>query len=348
MSRATFISRVSSQSVRAASSAPTFQLAQSRSFMSAGGLTDRWPINQVNKVLNVCPQGKRMVIERLGRFSTVKEPGWFIAVPVLDKIAYVVDMREKAIEIIPQPAITKDNVSLDVSGNLFVRFTDPHRAAYGSINPLYAVVQSAQSAMRSSIGSLELDEILHSRQHLNDKIRIDLQDVCKPWGLEVSRYEIVEISPDREIQRAMDKQAIAERDRREQVAYAEGLKKASVLESEGEKLKKQNESEGELIKIRNEAQAQKEKSVLEAEGEAAAVTLRAKAQADAIKQIAAALEGKGEMAAQLEVARDYVKMYGEMGSKSNTMLFMEKPGDMSSLMAQAAAVMTETNKVISK
>merc|ERR1712166_47929 len=317
MSRATFISRVSSQSVRAASSAPTFQLAQTRSFMSAGGLTDRWPINQVNKVLNVCPQGKRMVIERLGRFSTVKEPGWFIAVPVLDKIAYVVDMREKAIEIIPQPAITKDNVSLDVSGNLFVRFTDPHRAAYGSINPLYAVVQSAQSAMRSSIGSLELDEILHSRQHLNDKIRIDLQDVCEPWGLEVSRYEIVEISPDREIQRAMDKQAIAERDRREQVAYAEGLKK-------------------------------EEKSVLEAEGEAAAVTLRAKAQADAIKQIAAALEGKGEMAAQLEVARDYVKMYGEMGSKSNTMLFMEKPGDMSSLMAQAAAVMTETNKVISK
>lgn len=316
--------------------------------MSAGGLSDRWPVSQVNKVLNVCPQGKKMVVERLGRFHTIKDPGWFIALPVLDKISYVVDIREKAIEVMPQPAITKDNVSLDVSGNVFVRFTDAYNAAYGSINPLYAVMQSAQSAMRSSIGALELDEILHARQHLNDKIRIELQDAAEPWGMEISRYEIVEISPDREIQRAMDKQAVAERDRREQVLAAEGMKRASVLESEGEKLRKQNESEGELIKIRNEAQAQKEKSVLEAEGEAAAVALRATAQANAIKQIAAALEGKGQMAAQLDVARDYVTMYGEMGKQSNTMLFMDKPGDITSLMAQAAAVVSETNKITSE
>lgn len=301
----------------------------------------RWPLTKANTVLNVCPQGNHMVIERLGKFSSIKDPGWFIAIPVLDKISYTVDTREKAIEIMPQPAITKDNVSLGVSGNLFVRFVDPYRAAYGSVNPLYAVTQSAQSAMRSSIGSLELDEILSARQHLNDKIRQDLQDAAEPWGLEISRYEIVEISPDPEIQRAMDKQAVAERDRREQVLAAEGMKRAEILESEGIKQRKQNESEGELIKIRNEAQAAKEQVILQAQGEAESVELRAAAQANALKRIAEALshhQGKGEVAAQLEVARQYIEMYGEMGKESNTMLFMDKAGDVNSLMAQAATV----------
>jgi len=233
-----------------------------------------------------------MVIERLGRYSSTKPPGWFLLIPAIDKIAYVVDMREKAIEIRPQPAITKDNVSLGVSGNVFVQFTDPQRAAYGSINPLYAVTQSAQAAMRSAIGSLELDEILRARSQLNDKIRVGLQDAAAPWGLVINRYEIVEITPDKDIQRAMDKQAVAERDRREQVLAAEGMKRSQVLQSEGEKLRKQNESEGELIKVRNEAQARKERSVLEAEGEAKAVTLKAEAQAEAIQRVASALEGK--------------------------------------------------------
>lgn len=148
-------------------------------------------------------QGSTMVVERLGRFDSVQESGWFIAIPFIDRISYVVDMREKAIEIQPQPAITRDNVSLDVSGNVFVQFVDPEAAAYGSFNPVYGITQHAQSAMRAAIGKLELDEILHARQTLNEQVCNTLREAAEPWGIAVKRYEITEILPDREIQIAM-------------------------------------------------------------------------------------------------------------------------------------------------
>lgn len=175
-------------------------------------------------------------------------------------------------------------------------------------------------------------------------MRVCVCDVCLSLTHTHTQYEITEISPDREIQMAMDKQAVAERDRREQVLAAEGNKRSAVLESEGVKLRKQNESEGELIKVRNEAQAQKERTILVAEGDAEAQALRAEAEARAIRTIADALGGEGRAAAQLEVAREYIKMYGQLSGKSNTMLFTERPGDVGSLVAQAAAVFGETKK----
>lgn len=201
--------------------------------------------------------------------------------------------------------------------------------------------------MRSAIGQLELDDILHMRAKINAEILANLEVAADPWGLEVLRYEITEVSPDVEIQRAMDKQAVAERDRREQVLSAEGNKRSEVLQSEGIKLRKQNESEGELIKVRNEAQAMKERLILEATGKAEATLLQANAQAEAIRVVAEAMKAEGGMnAAQLELARDYVSMYGEMGSTSNTMIFSDKPGDMNSLVAQAAAVFSSTNQML--
>jgi regulator of protease activity HflC (stomatin/prohibitin superfamily) len=128
-----------------------------------------------------------MVVERLGKLHSIHESGWFIAVPVLDKIAYRVDMRERSIVIDPQSAITKDNVSVEVSGNLYVQFVDPEKAAYGSKNPLYSVRQFAQSSMRSAIGELELDEILHARAALNRMISASVQDAAESWGLHVKR-----------------------------------------------------------------------------------------------------------------------------------------------------------------
>jgi regulator of protease activity HflC (stomatin/prohibitin superfamily) len=323
-----------------------------RSFFSAanddysrGGYREEWPLESSNTILNIVPQGTRVVVERFGKFHAVKTPGFFFAIPIVDRLAYVVDMREKAIAIAPQPAITKDNVSVDVSGNVYTRFTDPYNAAYGSFDPLYAVYQHAQASMRAAIGKLDLDDILHARAQLNTDVTNTLQDAATPWGLEILRYEITEIAPDREIQIAMDKQAVAERDRREQVLSAEGHKRAAVLESEGIKLRKQNESEGELIKVRNEAQAAKERTVLQAEGDAEAQTLRAEAEARAIRIVAAAIaEGDGIKAAQLDVARQYIDMYGQLSGKSNTMLFTERPGDVPSLIAQAAAVLSGTPK----
>ena len=261
---------------------------------SRGGFTDVWPQSSANTVLNVCPAGSCMVIERLGKFHRVQQPGLFLALPWVDRIAYVVDMREKAMEIEPQPAITKDNVSVDVSGNVFVKFFDPERAAYGSFNPLYAMRQNAQASMRAAIGRMELDEILHARAELNARVTEDLSEAAQPWGLDIMRYEITEISPDQEIQIAMDKQAVAERDRREQVLAAEGLKRSEVLKSEGVKMRLQNESEGDLIRVKNEAEAEKFKLLMEAEGEAQATLAKAKAQAEAIRIVGEAVETAAE------------------------------------------------------
>lgn len=266
---------------------------------------DRWPKAKANTILNICPQGYMMVVERLGKLNSIEQGGWFLAVPGLDSIRYVIDMREKALSITPQSAITKDNVHVHVSGNLYCQFIDAERAAYGSKNPLYAVKQQAQSAMRAAIGEMELDEILHARAKLNAYIRESVQGSAQAWGLEIKRYEITEVSPDKFITEAMDKQAAAERERRKKVLEAEGNKKSQELESEGTKIKMTNESEGMLIKITNEAEARKREILLHAEGEASAKIALATAQAEAIRTIALALsEANAAEAAKLAVAKE--------------------------------------------
>ena len=299
-----------------------------------------WPIRKTNTIFNIVPQGHMYVVERLGKLHSIQNSGFFLAIPLVDTISYVIDIRERALDIAPQAAITRDNVSVEVAGNLFVRFLDPEKAAYGALNPLYSVTQHAQSAMRSAIGEMELDEILHGRAKLNALIKGSLQEAAEPWGLEVRRYEITEITPDQQIRIAMDKQAAAERDRREQVLRAEGAKRRAELESEGLRISLSNESEGSLIKVRNEAEATKSRMLLEAQGQAEAIRLTAQAQAEALAKISAELNKPGGTeAARLALAREYVEMYGEMGKQSNTILFNERPADVSALMAQAMTAM---------
>lgn len=305
----------------------------------------RWPISKTNTIFNIVPQGHRYVVERFGKLHSIEESGWFVAIPFVDQISYVIDIRENALDIPPQSAITRDNVSVEVAGNLFVRFQDPEKAAYGALNPLYSVMQHAQSAMRSAIGEMELDEILHGRARLNSLIKGSLQEASEPWGLEIRRYEITEITPDQQIRIAMDKQAAAERDRREQVLRAEGQKRKAELESEGVKISLTNESEGNLVRVKNEAEAMKTKILLEAQGQAEAIRLLALAQADALRKISTELQQPGgSEAARLAVAREYVSMYGEMGKQSNTILFNDRPADVSSLMAQAMLALNATNE----
>lgn len=299
-----------------------------------GGSSMQWPISKPNMFFNIVPQGHRYVVERFGKLASIEDSGWFLGIPFVDKIAYIVDIRERAMDIPPQSAITRDNVSVEVSGNLFVRFNDAEKAAYGAFNPLYSVTQHSQSAMRSAIGEMELDEILHGRAQLNSLIKGSLQEAAIPWGLEIRRYEITEITPDNQIRIAMDKQAAAERDRREQVLRAEGDKRRAELISEGN-----------LIKVRNEADGEKTKIVMEAQGHAEAVKLAAQAQAEALNLISAELNRTGgSEAAKLNLAQDYSKMYGEIGSNSNTIFFNERPGDVNALLTQAVTAMqTATN-----
>ena len=194
--------------------------------------------------------------------------------------------------------------------------------------------------MRSAIGEMELDEILHGRSRLNSLIKGSLQEAAVAWGMEVRRYEITEITPDEKIRVAMDKQAAAEREKREKVLRAEGDKRKAELTSEGVKIGLKNESEGMLIKVSNESEAAKIKSIKEAEGESQAMVAKARAQAEAIASIAQELEKVGgSEAAKLALAQDYVKMYGQMGSQSNTMFFNQNAGDVTSLLVQAAAAM---------
>ena len=304
-----------------------------------------WPVRATNTIVNIVPQGYRYIVERFGRIHRVHESGLFFAIPLVDSISYVIDVRERALDIPPQSAITRDNVSVEVSGDLFVCFVDPEKAAYGALNPLYSVSQHAQSAMRSAIGEMELDEILHGRARLNSMIRGTLQEAAEPWGMEIRRYEITEISPDQKIRIAMDKQAAAERDRREQVLRAEGQKRRAELESEGVRISLSNESEGNMIKVRNEAEAEKSKILLEAQAQAEATRLMAKAQADALQLISAQLQKpSGAEAARLALARDYVSMYGEMGKESNTILFNERPADVNALLAQAVTTLHAVGK----
>lgn len=171
------------------------QISPVRSFASYVDFDDdldNWPRTKMNTFLNVCPQGEQMVVERLGKLDAVREGGWFFAIPLVDQITFVVDMREKALSIAPQSCITKDNVKLEVSGNLYCQFNDAQKAAYGSKNPIHAVKQHAQSSMRAAIGELELDEILHARAQLNTIVRTTVQEAAESWGLVIKRYEITE------------------------------------------------------------------------------------------------------------------------------------------------------------
>jgi regulator of protease activity HflC (stomatin/prohibitin superfamily) len=318
--------------------------AQGRGRNGGGGQEIwRWPIYKENTVFNIVPQGYSFVVERFGKLHRIRGAGWFLALPVIDTISYVVDVRERALDIAPQAAITSDNVSVEVSGTLYVRFADPEKAAYGALNPLYSVTQHAQSAMRAAIGEMELDDILHGRARLNAIIKQSLEAACEPWGLVVHRYEVTEIAPDKQIRAAMDKQAAAERDRREHVLRAEGAKRRAELESEGAKISLTNESEGNLARVRNEAEAAKTRLILEAEGLAEATRATSQAQAEALRIIAHELrQPGGPEAARLALAREYVSMYGEMGKQSNTILFNERPADVTSLMAQAATALRAT------
>lgn len=324
---------------------PPMILLRSLSSYSAGfgrgGATNHpsyWPVTKTNTILNIVPQGFQFVVERLGKLHAIQESGYFFAIPWVDEIRYVVDFRERALDIPPQAAITRDNVSVEVAGNLFVRFYNAEKAAYGALNPLYSVMQHAQSAMRSAIGEMELDEILHGRAQLNALIKGTLQEAAEPWGLEIRRYEVTEVTPDHQIRIAMDKQAAAERDKRESVLRAEGDKRRVELQSEGIKISLTNESEGGLIKVKNEAEATKAKMFLEAEGQAQAIRLVATAQAEALQKISAEMLKPGGLeAARLLLAREYVAMYGEMGKQSNTMIFSERPADVQSLLVQAMA-----------
>ncbi len=224
--------------------------------------------------IRIVPQANAYVIERLGAYNGTWQVGLHIKIPLIDKIARKVSLKEHVIDFPPQPVITKDNVTMEIDTVIYFQITDPKLYAYGVANPMAAIENLTATTLRNIIGDLELDQTLTSREHINTKIRIILDEATDPWGIKINRVEVKNIIPPKDIQTAMEKQMRAERERREAILRAEGEKKSAVLIAEGKK---------EAVIL--EAEAEKEAAIRTAEGESTAIRMVQQANADSIRML---------------------------------------------------------------
>ncbi|WP_294774210.1 SPFH domain-containing protein [uncultured Eubacterium sp.] len=235
--------------------------------------------------IRVVPQSKAFVIERLGTYYSTWQTGLHVKVPFIDRIAKVVSLKEQVVDFKPQPVITKDNVTMQIDTVVFYQITDPKLYCYGVESPISAIENLSATTLRNIIGELELDSTLTSRDTINAKIRVILDEATDPWGIKVNRVELKNIIPPREIQDAMEKQMKAERERREAILRAEGEKQSRILVAEGHKESKILEAEAEKQSAILRAEAVKEAKIREAEGEAEAIAKVQSANAEAIKML---------------------------------------------------------------
>lgn len=292
-----------------------------------------YPLTKFNTIVNFCPQGYNIVKERFGKYIKTQDSGLFVSIPFLDTLRFV-DMREMTISISPQSAITKDNVSVEIGGALYVQAVDPYKVCYGVRRPLVAVRTHAISAMRSKIGEIELDDLFHNRAILNKSLCTVLESACSPWGLKVMRHEVTDIIPDPEVSRAMDAQATAERRRREKIINADAQKKSEILESEGHKQKEINIAEGHRQRVILEAESEKAKQDLEAEGQALAL--------ERIAKILKTNEGRDAM--NFQIAEEYFKTIGKGLGNSSTVFIPKDPADINSIIAKGMGIIGNMNK----
>mmetsp|Transcript_37245 Transcript_37245/g.67384 ORF Transcript_37245/g.67384 Transcript_37245/m.67384 type:complete len:409 (+) Transcript_37245:122-1348(+) len=266
----------------------------------------------------VVPQQIAFVVERLGKFHQVLDPGLHFLIPFVDKIAYAHSLKEESIPIPNQQAITKDNVTLSIDGVLFLRIVDAYQASYGVQDAVLAVAQLAQTSMRSEIGKMTLDKTFEERDTMNQAIVKVVNGAAQAWGIQVLRYEIRDIIPPPSIKQAMEMEAEAERRRR-----------AEVLQSEGDRQSEVNLAQGKM-----------QSAQLQAKGEAEAIRERARATAEGIRLLSSAIsESKaGDKAVALRVAEQYVAAWKEMARKSNTIIVPANPSDASGMVATAMSI----------
>ena len=233
--------------------------------------------------VKIVQQAQALVIERLGAYQATWGVGLHFKIPIIERVARRVDLKEQVVDFAPQPVITKDNVTMRIDTVVFYQITDPKLFCYGVANPIMAIENLTATTLRNIIGDLELDQTLTSRETINTKMRASLDVATDPWGIKVNRVELKNIIPPAAIQEAMEKQMKAERERREAILRAEGEKKSTILVAEGNKESVILEAEAEKQSAILRAEAEKERRIREAEGEAEAILKVQQANADGIR-----------------------------------------------------------------
>jgi regulator of protease activity HflC (stomatin/prohibitin superfamily) len=260
--------------------------------------------------IRVVPNRTELLVERLGRYDRTLGPGVHLLVPFIDNVAFTVDLKEEAIEVPPQDCFTKDNVRVEVDGVLYMKVTQSKMACYAIVEYRFAIIQLAQTMVRSVIGKLDLDHTLTERERINSEVVNALNDIARTWGVQVGRYEVKNIVPPASVRDAMEKQMASERDRRALLARAEGEKQARVNDSEGKKQEMINRSMGEM-----------QRRINEAEGKAEEIVAIGRATADSIRTVAdsVAVPG-GKEAVNLRLGQALVGKLGALSSGQRVVL----------------------------
>ncbi|XP_022810631.1 stomatin-like protein 2, mitochondrial, partial [Stylophora pistillata] len=278
--------------------------------------------------IKIVPQQEAWVMEKLGKFDRVMEPGLNIIIPIIQRIAYKHTLKEQAIDVHEQTAISNDNVTLTIDGVLYVKVIDPKVASYGVSDPYYAVAQLAQTTMRSEIGKLKLDKTFEEREILNHAIVTTINEAAVNWGIQCMRYEIKDIQPPRTILKAMEMEVAAERQKR-----------AEILESEGKRQSLINKAEGEKAQVVLNSEASLTDQVNRAKGEAEAIICVADATAKGIDILAKSInKAGGTEAVSLKVAEQYVEAFSKLAKESNTILLPANIDNPSGIIAQAMTI----------
>ena len=282
----------------------------------------------IAKTAVVVPQQSAYIVERLGKYSSTLGAGFHMLFPFIDIIRYRHSLKETAIDIPAQICITRDNVQVSVDGVLYLKVLNPERASYGISDYIFAIIQLAQTTLRSEIGKIELDRTFEERTNVNLQVVNELDKASEPWGIKVLRYEIKSIAPPADVLAAMEKQMRAEREKR-----------AVILTSEGERDAAINQAEGQKQQVIKASEARKQQQINEAEGAAAAILAIAEATAQGLRKVAESIQDPGGYeAVQLRVAEQYITKFGELAKSSNTLVLPASVSDVGSMIALAMNV----------
>lgn len=300
-----------------------------RKMLSSATQNSRYkPTTPMNTIIMFVPQQQAWIIERMGKFHKILDPGLNILLPIIDRVRYVQILKELAIDVPEQSAVTSDNVTLSIDAVLYLRVTDPYLASYGVEDAEFAVIQVAQTTMRSELGKISLDKVFREREGLNVSIVDSINKASEAWGITCLRYEIRDISLPERVREAMQMQVEAERKKRAAILESEGIREAEINVAEGKRLAQILASE-----------ATKQEQINKAAGEAAAIVAVADARAKGLQVIANALgTADARNAAALSVAEQYVKAFNKLAKVNNTLILPSNVGDVSTFVAQAMAI----------